>query len=445
MNVLFGDAVKALGNGVVGGYLIRFGGVDDTDLVDDFFTSRTDFEVDATKAAATAIRYHHGLDVTIGKKKIADGFMRIDDVGVWVEAQISMRDDYEKAIYALTEAGKLGWSSGTAPNLVERKATKSSDGRDVHEIVRWPLGLDASLTPIPCEYRNGAVVAMESVKAADFKELIGSLKSAMTDEERRKHAVIVHGNDRHTTAYVSTSGKLHLFPIPPGDKNAAKVAMNELHRWPLTHDERKTVHDAAVPLLGDDHASEWCPYCNDAAGYAKSATGEQEMNEQQTAEFNALKTTVDELATSVAAIAESIKSLTPKEQATASAGDAANDAFDPTALVDQIKSAVTETVKAEIANLRATPVQRTRQAAPAGAAQATKSVTGDPLDDEADSEHVKAIKSAIADLSAKAEEIKTKRQAGHKFSPVEQLEAERLVDQLNSKQVTLRRLELGLS
>src|SRR3990167_5433071 len=76
-----------------------------------------------------------------------------DDVGVWIKGQLYLRDEYEKAIEAdMIGKGKAGWSSGTASHLVERKTT----GRSSH-IISWPLGLDASVTPTPVEYRNSVI------------------------------------------------------------------------------------------------------------------------------------------------------------------------------------------------------------------------------------------------------------------------------------------------
>lgn len=152
----FGGHVKALGDGRVGGYLVRFGDADDTDLEGDYFTAQTDFDIDWNDSAKSATYYNHGLDPVLKRRKLTTGMLKRDDVGVWVEAQLQMRDEYERAIYKLAEQNKLGWSSGTAPHLVERKAV---DG--ANEIVRWPLGLDASLTPTPAEHRN-AVVSLKS-------------------------------------------------------------------------------------------------------------------------------------------------------------------------------------------------------------------------------------------------------------------------------------------
>jgi hypothetical protein len=69
----------------------------------------------------------------------------MDDEGVFVKHLLDLRKSYEAKLYAMVEAGKLGWSSGTAPHLVDRKAL--GDGR--HEITQWTLGLDASYTPMP--------------------------------------------------------------------------------------------------------------------------------------------------------------------------------------------------------------------------------------------------------------------------------------------------------
>lgn len=140
--IQFGSAIKALGNGKVGGYLVRFSDASAPDLDGEFFTKATDFDVEP--GDPTRIYYKHGLDPVLKRRKLGTGTLAIDDVGVWVEAQLSLRDDYEAAIYGMAEAGKLGWSSGTLPNLVEKEAA----GKAIH-IKAWPLGKDASMTPTP--------------------------------------------------------------------------------------------------------------------------------------------------------------------------------------------------------------------------------------------------------------------------------------------------------
>lgn len=166
--ILFGGAVKALGAGKVGGHLVVFGSEEQTDKSElkDFFTKSTDYDLE--EHASSPVYYQHGLDETLKARKLGSSKLGIDEVGVWIEAQLAMRDDYEKGIYGMAEAKKLSWSSGTAPHLVERKKVG-----DAHEVIRWPLGLDASLTPTPAEPRASAV----AIKS------LGQLKAQMLGEQ----------------------------------------------------------------------------------------------------------------------------------------------------------------------------------------------------------------------------------------------------------------------
>jgi phage head maturation protease len=183
--VYYGGQVKALGAGRVGGYLVRFGSPEEPDqsAFRDYFTAKTDFATEFP--AATAVYYNHGLDERLGRRRLADGAkMRVDEVGVWVEAQLKLRDEWERAVYSLAEAGKLSWSSGTAQHLVERSAIKSGGGETVaHEILAWPLGLDASLTPTPAEPRCEAV-ALKSIDAPALSELLPEFRSLAERTER---------------------------------------------------------------------------------------------------------------------------------------------------------------------------------------------------------------------------------------------------------------------
>jgi len=141
------EGVKALGGGRVGGYAVLFTDEDSPDLTGDYFTKSTYFG----PATTTMALYNHGKDETIGGL-ILDPVATVkrDDVGVWVEAQLDLRNKYVAAIYKLAERGLLGWSTGTAPHLVKR--TQKSSG--AWHIDTWPLGLDSSLTPSPAEPRT---------------------------------------------------------------------------------------------------------------------------------------------------------------------------------------------------------------------------------------------------------------------------------------------------
>ena len=146
--VYFGDAVKALGDGKVGGYLVRFSDENTPDLTGEFFTKDTDFG----DLSTGTVYYQHGLDEKLKKRKLGKSSHVVDEFGVWAETQLAMRDEYEKFIYSLAEAGKMGWSSGTASHLVERELSGKA-----FKITKWPLGLDDTLTPTPAEPRNSAI------------------------------------------------------------------------------------------------------------------------------------------------------------------------------------------------------------------------------------------------------------------------------------------------
>lgn len=162
--VTTGPALKALGDGKIGGYLVVFGDATKTDLsaMADYFTPETDFDLEDGTGKATVL-YHHGMDATLKRRKLGRADLRTDDVGVWMESQLALRDDYERAVYSMVEAGKMGLSSGTAPHLVEREAQANG----AHKITRWPLGLDASITPIPAEPRTSIVALKTYLEMAE--------------------------------------------------------------------------------------------------------------------------------------------------------------------------------------------------------------------------------------------------------------------------------------
>jgi hypothetical protein len=146
--IAWGGEIKALGDGKIGGYLVRFTNEDEPDLEGEYFTKDTDFG----EADSAPVYYQHGMDAKIGKRKLGRASHKVDEFGVWAEAQLDLRDAYEKFIYAMAEKGKMGWSSGTANHLVERQVTTKATW-----IKSWPLGLDDTLTPFPAEPRNEAV------------------------------------------------------------------------------------------------------------------------------------------------------------------------------------------------------------------------------------------------------------------------------------------------
>lgn len=198
--VFMGSTVKALGNGKVGGHLVLYGNPNEADFVGEYFTKSTEFLFN--DGAQSPVYYQHGQDPVLKQRVIGKGQMTRDEFGVWFEAQLEMRDEYERAIYDLAERGKLGWSSGTAPHLVERKAA----GAGKFEITRWPLALDATLTPTPMDWRNRAVplkslpinaIELDTEPEADTPEAVKAAATAgQVDVNIR---VVVDQNDQPKT------------------------------------------------------------------------------------------------------------------------------------------------------------------------------------------------------------------------------------------------------
>ena len=151
------DGIKSDRLGYVKGYLVRFGDTQSADLEGDYFTKSTDygFPMEAGKRVPLNVYYHHGMDAQVGKKSIGTGYIKMDDTGLWYEAQLDLADEYGSMIAKLCKQGKMGFSSGAAAHLVERKSMGGAA-----EITRWPIA-EASITPTPAEYRNSVKTLKE--------------------------------------------------------------------------------------------------------------------------------------------------------------------------------------------------------------------------------------------------------------------------------------------
>lgn len=152
-----GGEVKAVGDNRMQGYLVRFTSPDSPDLTGDYFTKDTNFGIQS--GASTPVYFHHrqpfdtpGGNKLVLKAKIGEAVMTVDDVGVFVDAVIYNRKKYEKAIVQMGREDLLGWSSGTAAHLVDRKQVGNA-----FEITDWQLGFDATVTMSPAEPRNAAI------------------------------------------------------------------------------------------------------------------------------------------------------------------------------------------------------------------------------------------------------------------------------------------------
>jgi HK97 family phage major capsid protein len=162
----FGTAVKATPDGHLQGFLVTYGdeSTPDDSSMKDFFTVETDFGFRETKSIRSPVYFNHALPLKAKKskkivryaEKMGDATLSLDEKGVFVDAVIT-NTKYKNWIHSVAQL--LGWSSGTAGHLVEREEKKSG----THWIKRWPLGLDASLTPCPADPRNQAIANVKSI------------------------------------------------------------------------------------------------------------------------------------------------------------------------------------------------------------------------------------------------------------------------------------------
>lgn len=198
--VAFGGELKSLGRSDdgglhVGGYLVKYGDPTQTDLSPqrDYFTKDTDFgpatESDVYYNHRAPIKGRRGEEIVV-KRKFGTGHLTRDDVGVFIDAVTYNRDIYDEVINeTVTKTlDKHGWSSGTASHLVDRVEQKNGS----NWISKWPLGLDASLTPTPAEPRNSAVPlkSLFGTQSLAGRPASDGASVTVTEEEKKQAAIL---------------------------------------------------------------------------------------------------------------------------------------------------------------------------------------------------------------------------------------------------------------
>lgn len=229
-----GSEVKMTEDGHVSGYLVLFGDPKARDFDGDFFTKDTDFDIDFDNPheAKSTVYFHHGMDRLIGKKKLgapnAKGTLKMDEIGVWIDAWLDTTDEYDQAVIRLNESRKShsgrynGWSSGVPSHLVEREEVAPG----VFHIKKWALGKDASITPIPNDWRNQVYVK----SASDFlplDEAVNASDSENLDDAKAEPAKALNGEPitGETFISISTKGTQNMSdntPIQPVEDNELK-------------------------------------------------------------------------------------------------------------------------------------------------------------------------------------------------------------------------------
>jgi phage head maturation protease len=159
-------------DGRIEGYLVKFSDSSRRDLDGEYFDSETDFQIGPYPYRQ--VLYHHGMDATI--KGVPIGMidtLKVDDVGVWAESQLDMRNEYVQQVLEWIDEGIISWSSGSFPHLVQ------TDGNG--HIKMWPFA-EGSLTLTPAEVQGTEIRSWRSMKAL-LKEH-GEAKSRPDNTER---------------------------------------------------------------------------------------------------------------------------------------------------------------------------------------------------------------------------------------------------------------------
>ena len=250
--IYFGAQVKALGDGKVGGYLVRYSDPKTPDLTGDFFSKSSDLGV--SDGNHLPVYYQHGMDGLLKNRRIGGATVKYDDAGLWLEAQLEMRDEYERMIYELAEKGKLGWSSGAAGHLVEREQV----GKAWH-IKSWPIG-EASLTPTPAEPRNNVLPLKSLLTPDDAVEQPGGktekvLKSS--DEPMEKKDM----EDKDIKAIVEDAVKAAVTAtVESVEAKAAQIADQKVAEFKATLPEVKAGYHLEVVEDESDKAAKGNPF-----------------------------------------------------------------------------------------------------------------------------------------------------------------------------------------
>ncbi|MBC6937681.1 MAG: phage major capsid protein [Chloroflexi bacterium] len=238
-------AVKMLdaAGGRVGGYLVVWGSPALRDLDGEYFTPETDLGLEWYERRP--VLYHHGLDGELGPAVIGViETLKADQTGLWAEAQLNLRRRYVRAVQRLVEQGRLNWSSGSLPHLVEVAA----DGR----IKRWPI-VEGSLTPAPAEPRRTDARTIKSAYEAaglssEFRVLSAELKDK-TEENMQDEMDIMQVEDERPARKrlpVASADEALKARIQVGSPFDRLEAMDLLHGYMMLR-SAKSFHGVSEP------------------------------------------------------------------------------------------------------------------------------------------------------------------------------------------------------
>jgi phage head maturation protease len=148
----------------VGGYGVVFGG---NDLQGETFTPETDYALDLVPVKP--VYYDHTLNDAVKNTRLGSvDKITVDDIGLWIEAELEKANEYTQAVMKLVAQGVVGWSSGTVSHLARREGSV---------IKSWPI-VEFSLTATPAEPRT--------IGAKQLKALYPELADLLPEEKEEK-------------------------------------------------------------------------------------------------------------------------------------------------------------------------------------------------------------------------------------------------------------------
>lgn len=148
-------AVKFVAKDTIKGYSHIWGDPGRTDLEAEYFTKTTDFWDGVLGKTPRPLTWDHAqskgepTEMKDAVSPIVGQIMEFgdDEVGRWYNAVLDRSNKYNRAVSALIKEGRLGTSSDSAPQYVERVKTGKATW-----LKTWPF-FAAALTDTPCEPR----------------------------------------------------------------------------------------------------------------------------------------------------------------------------------------------------------------------------------------------------------------------------------------------------
>lgn len=121
-------AVKYVALDEIKGYTFLWGNPSLTDIEHDYFTKSTNFWDEVLGKSPRPLTWDHAQDDTLKASPIIGSIHDFgdDEVGRWYVAKLDRSHRYRKAVDALIKEGKLGTSSDSAPQYVQRVKTGKS-------------------------------------------------------------------------------------------------------------------------------------------------------------------------------------------------------------------------------------------------------------------------------------------------------------------------------